>query len=174
MTAMRKQQAASAAELERLRALAMQAGIALPAAATGAVIGSEPPVGGDPPVEGGGAARATRCDSGPAAGAADADATNSAAAAEDAAAQFGAHRISGLRTLDGVGTDDVKALEAAAMRAVAGDGAGCSGAADDGAEGNGEDAAALERTVGRYQSAVERAWADVQRLEDERQQVCFT
>ena len=144
MKAMRKQQAASAAELERLRALASSAGVAMPERAPEA------------------AAAATAAADAPTAAATEGvvDGEAGEREAEDAAAQFGSKRVSGLKTLDGVGSNDMAALEAAAMRAVAG--------GKDEVEENKEE---LEQTVGAYQNAVERAWADVQRLEDERQQV---
>ena len=152
MKAMRKQQAASKSELERLRALATSAGVPLPEPAANWVQASataEAPAASE---EGGAPASA------PASEEAERE-------AEDAASQFGSQRVSGLKTLDGVGSNDVDALAAAAMRAM-------SSPEAKGKEEEPEgEKAELEETVGKYHMAVERAFADVQRLEDEKNQV---
>ena len=82
------------------------------------------------------------------------------------ASKFGAARLHGDGFVNGE-----KALEEAARTAIAGD------AQTSGGRQGAEPAAAeeqkkrqeMEATVGAYQTAVERAWADVQRLEDESQ-----
>ncbi|KAL1495625.1 hypothetical protein AB1Y20_016492 [Prymnesium parvum] len=70
------------------------------------------------------------------------------------ASKFGKKRLAGAKMSAGQ-------AEAAAMQAA---GCGKSGAKD-------EELAKLEQGVEMYQSAVEKAWQDVQRIEDERQQV---
>ena len=166
--AMRKQQAASAAELERLRALATAAGVQLPeqaprlvAAAADETASSAADSSGGGGDEGG-----------------DADGQG----AEDEATRFGASRVMGLKTLEGLGAGDSAALEKAARQAMSSGKSDGSATArsnstsrsNEGAEtprAGGQTAEEVDRTVQAYQGAVERAWADVQRLEDERQQV---
>jgi hypothetical protein len=182
MKAMRKQQAASAAELERLRALAISAGVQMPERAPAPPPAAAPATDAPAKATDGKASAAERA----AERAAELPPRRSAAApstgsaeAEAAAATFGSTRVH-LKTLDGVGSDDVAALEAAVRRAVAGvahDTANDESPREEEAKGgkgggdDGPDAQELEQTVGAYQNAVERAWADVQRLEDERQEV---
>jgi tetratricopeptide (TPR) repeat protein len=169
MKAMRKQQGASATEVKRLRALATAAGIALP---------EQSPALSEPagrPDEGGEAAAAD-----PAGAEATAEEPADGAEAEDEATRFGANtKLQGLKTLDGIGAGDAAALEKAARAAIGQPqlsmgntrGGGAGNETPRGGPASERTAAELEATVGAYQGAVERAWADVQRLEDERQQV---
>ena len=144
---LRQQQAAAAKELVRLRGLAQAAGVALPEQAVTAADSKAASSPEKPADEGEGAA-------------------DSAAAANEAN-KFGAAR---LRT--GISATEA---EAAAMKA-----AGCGPSGAGSAEGSAPDqkkiaeAQELEKlssTVDSYQNAVEKAWADVQTLEDKRQQV---
>jgi tetratricopeptide (TPR) repeat protein len=191
MKAMRKQQAASAAELERLRALATSAGVTLPQQAPSlsagtATVAPATSAGTSSDTSGGsgtGSAAAAAGDpaSGHQSACEGADASTSAAdaaAAMDEAARFGgSSRLAGLKTLDGVGALDTAALEMAARAAMGGSATGRSTPSPRDEEGGKvtgaeePDQAELAQTVGKYQTAVERAWADVQRLEDEKQQV---
>jgi len=83
--------------------------------------------------------------------------------AADEASRFGAARLRGARMT--IGQAEVAALQAA----------GCSGQEAQANSGREEpddaELARLEQGVELYQNAVEKAWADVQRIEDERQQV---
>ena len=175
MKAMRKQQAASAAELERLRSLAIANNVPLPKRtpplATKA--GEDGADGGGGGGGGGGGSDGGANGGGPAAG----GESGADEGGEEEVMAGAARRLKGMRTLDGIGADDASALEAAARQAIAGDAqvSGERAGAQPEAEGcghasGGADEAELEETVGKYQTAVERAWADVQRLEDERQQ----
>ena len=170
MKAMRKQQAASSAEVNKLRALATSAGIPLPEAAPtppppAPEAEAKPPSGGSSSSggEGGGGGKvAGSAAAGAAAGAAAADPQ----VADDEAARFGAARL-------GAGTKgsalDGTLLEAAAQAAMAG--------ADQSARSAGTDTTNTARseeheaTIEAYQSAVEKAWSDVQRLGEETEQV---
>lgn len=152
MRAMRSQQTASVAELERLRQMATAAGVELPEQAPSPSVLPAEAAEAAQHAESVGEAMPMWHEA-------------SSAHAEYEAARFGAARLGG--GLDG------DALEAAARRA-----ARCARrAAGGGSDSSNTDQlslaeqTALEETVDKYRGAVEMAWADVQRLEDERQQV---
>jgi tetratricopeptide (TPR) repeat protein len=142
---LRQQQAAAAKELVRLRNNAQAAGVTLPEQA---ITAADSKVGGSPEKA-----------------ADEADSTDSNSAAHEAS-KFGASRL----------TTSMSATQAEAAAKAA---AGCGGAGAGSSSGSGDrnlaaeqrEIEALSNTVDNYQNAVEKAWADVQSLEDKRQQV---